>query len=103
MMHTAGLDQRREAMKEMSSREILDAIRKGVEESARRAAEDERKHVAEPPLREPPARSIGEMTAREILEAIDKGLEETSLRFAKDHGEHQNRLPKNTKYPYRGD
>ena len=83
----------------MSSREILDAIRKGVEESARRAAEHERKHVAGPPLREPPARSIGEMTAREILEAIDRDLEETSLRLVKDHGEHQNRLPKNTKYP----
>jgi len=86
-------------VKEMSSREILDAIRKGVEESAGRAAEHEHKRVTEPLVREPSARSIGEMTAREIREAIDRGLEETSLRLGKDHGENQDRPPKNMKYP----
>ena len=84
MTHAAGVDQRREAVKEMSSREILDAIRKGLEESARRAAEHKPERAAGPPPRGQPARSIGEMTAREILEAIDRGLEEVSRRLAKD-------------------
>jgi DNA-binding FadR family transcriptional regulator len=74
-------------VKEMSSREILDAIRRGVEESARRAAERKPEHTAGPPPRGQPARSISEMTAQEILEAIDRGLEETSRRIVKDHGE----------------
>jgi hypothetical protein len=81
-------------VKEMSSREILDAIRRGVEESARRVAEHTPQHAIRPPLAEQPARSIGEMTPREILEAIDKGLEETALRFVRDHAEHPDSLPK---------
>jgi len=81
-------------VKEMSSREILDAIRRGVEESARRVAERKPEHAARPPLPVQPARSIGEMTPREILEAIDRGLEETSLRFVRDHAEHPDSLPK---------
>jgi hypothetical protein len=85
----------------MSSREVLDAIRRGVEESARRAAEHELKHAAGPLLQEQPARRIGEMTAREILEAIDRGLEETSRRLFKDGGEHPNRLPKKAEAPSR--
>jgi hypothetical protein len=68
-------------VKEMSSREILDAIRKGVEESARRVAEQKSKHAAGAPLSGQPVRSIGEMTPREILDAIDKALEETARRF----------------------
>lgn len=71
-------------MKEMSSREILDAIRRGLEESARRAAAHKPERMAGPPPPGQPARSIGEMTAREIVEAIDRGLEETSRRLAKD-------------------
>jgi hypothetical protein len=67
----------------MSSREILDAILRGVEESAQRAAEHKPEHAG-PPLREQPARSIGEMTAREILEAIHMGLEETSLSLSSE-------------------
>ena len=83
----------------MSSREILDAIRRGVEESARRAAERERKHRLPP--QEQAARPIGEMTAREVLEAIDRGLEEASLRLFRDHGEHPNRLLKKEEVPSR--
>jgi hypothetical protein len=75
-------------VKEMSPREILDAIRKGLEESARVAAEHKPERAAGPPQRGQPARSIDEMTAREILEAIDRGLDETSRRFAKDPGAH---------------
>jgi hypothetical protein len=89
-------------VKEMSSREILDAIRRGVEESARLVAEHKPQHAIRPPLSEQPARSIGEMTPREILEAIDRGLEETSLHFLRDqtehflsdHTEHPDSLPK---------
>jgi hypothetical protein len=75
-------------VKEMSSREILDAIRRGVEESARRAAEHRPEHALRLPPQATPERSIGEMTAQEIRDAIDKGLEEISRRLLNDHGEH---------------
>jgi hypothetical protein len=81
-------------MKDMSSREILDAIRTGVEESARRLAERKARHAPPPLLQAQPTRSIAQMTPREILEAIDSGLEETSLRFVRDDVEHSDSLPK---------
>jgi DNA-binding FadR family transcriptional regulator len=65
----------------MTSRQILDAIRRGLEESARQFA-DER--LASLPQPKRPARSIGQMTPREILDAIREGLEETARQFSAD-------------------
>lgn len=76
-------------MKDMSSREILDSIRRGVEESADRFAEHKPQHESQSPLRAESTRSIGQMTGREILQAIDRGLEETSLRFVRDDVRHE--------------
>lgn len=80
-------------MKKMSSRQILDAIRRGVEESARLVAERKLQRVTQPPIPEQAARSIGEMTPREILEAIGRGLEETSLRFVGERPAYPASLP----------
>jgi hypothetical protein len=63
----------------MTPREILDAIRKGVEESASPFSGN----APQPALQQitRPARSIEQMTPREILDAIHRGLEETARQF----------------------
>jgi hypothetical protein len=68
-------------VREMTPREILDAVDSALEETSRR--------LATKPPRDIPQLSEGghaavrgrPMTPREILEAIDEALEETSRRF----------------------
>lgn len=68
-------------MREMTPREILDAVDSALEETSRRLA-------TKPPRDIPQLSGRGNatvrdrpMTPREILEAIDVALEETSRRF----------------------
>jgi hypothetical protein len=67
-------------VKDMTPREILDAIRRGVEESARPFSGNAPQPESLLQVTRPP-RSIEQMTPREILDAIHRGLEETARQF----------------------
>ena len=73
-------------MKEMTPREILDAIDSALEETARRLATQKPRPLRRPPQTDKPAARTEERTPREILDAIDKALEETANRFV--NGKH---------------
>ena len=70
-------------MREMTPREILDAIDSALEETARRLATEKPTQVLRPSQSDKPAVRSGQKTPREILDAIDKALEQTASRFAK--------------------
>ena len=67
----------------MTPREILDAIRRGIEESARPFSGNAPQPVPLPQIKRP-SRSVEQMTPREILDAIHRGLEETARQFVAD-------------------
>jgi len=76
-----GEDRKGNTVREMTPREILDAIDRALEETSRQLAAQKPRQIPQPSQ---PDRSIARgrpMTPREILEAIDKALEETSRRF----------------------
>ena len=77
-----GKDREGEPVKEMTPREILDAIDKALEETALRLATEKPRQVPRPSHSVKPAVRTAPMTPREILDAIDKALEETASRFA---------------------
>jgi hypothetical protein len=70
-------------VKNMTSREILDAIRRGLEESARPFGQSQPQPAPLPPTRRP-IRSMEQMTSREILDAIHRGLQDTARQFVAD-------------------
>jgi hypothetical protein len=67
----------------MTPREILDAIRRGIEEAAGPFSGNAPQPAPLAQIKRPP-RSIEQMTPREILDAIHQGLEETARQFAAD-------------------
>ena len=68
-------------MREMTPREILDAVDRALEETSRRLAAEKPRDIPRTSEDRKPAARGRPMTPREILDAIDKALEETSRRF----------------------
>ena len=68
-------------MREMTPREILDAVDKALEETSRRLATKTPTDIPQLSGRGNAAVRGRPMTPREILEAIDGAMEETSRRF----------------------
>jgi hypothetical protein len=77
-----GKDRRGKTVKEMTPREILDAIDKSLEETALDLATLKLRPVQPRPQFNKPIIRAEPMTPREILDAIDKSLEETARQFA---------------------
>jgi hypothetical protein len=69
-------------VKELTPKEILDAIDKALEETAARLATDKPRRILRRLSSDKPAVRVGPKTPKEILDAIDKALEETASRFA---------------------
>jgi chorismate mutase len=77
-----GANRRGKTVKEMTPREILDAIDKALEQTAARLATEKPRHILRRPQSDKPATRVGPKTPKEILDAIDKALEETASQFA---------------------
>ena len=68
-------------MREMTPRQILDAVDNALDETSRRFAAKTPRDITQLSQGGNAAVRDRPMTPREILEAIDKALEETSRRF----------------------
>ena len=84
-------------MTELTSREILDAIRRGLAASARQFEQagpdptelQERTDAARAARN--PVRTMADFTSREILDAIDRGLEASARQFEKERPDQKDR------------
>jgi hypothetical protein len=77
-----GEDRGGPTVREMTPREILDAVDRALDETSGRLAAQKPRDIPRLPEGGNAAPRGRPMTPREILEAIDNALEETSRRFA---------------------